>query len=114
MLNREQILAADDLRRETVEVPEWGGSVIVQTMTGADRDAWEASIVTTAGKADLRNMRAKLAAACVVDENGQRLFSVADIESLSAKSAGALDRITRVAQRINRLGDAQLEELKGN
>ena len=113
MLTREQILAHDDLKRETVDVPEWGGSVIVQTMTGADRDAFEASIVS-GGKPDMRNMRAKLAAACIVNEAGERLFSVVDVEALGAKSAGALERIVRVAQRLNRLGDAQLEELKGN
>lgn len=113
MLTRDQILAAEDLKRETVDVPEWGGSVIVRTMTGTDRDAFDASIVT-GGKADLRNMRAKLAAACIVDENGTRLFSVVDVEALGAKSSGALDRIVRVAQRLNRIGDAELEELKGN
>jgi L-asparaginase II len=113
MLTRAQILAADDLARETVEVPEWGGSVIVQVMRGIDRDAFESSIVTN-GRPDLVNMRAKLAAVCMVDESGQRLFSVGDVESLGAKSASALERVARGAQRLNRLGDAQLEEMKGN
>ena len=113
MLTREQILAADDLSRETVDVPEWGGSVVVQMMRGSDRDAFEASIITE-GKPDLRNMRAKLAAACIVDESGKRLFSVADVDALGAKSAKALERVTSVAQRLNRLGDEQLEEIKGN
>jgi hypothetical protein len=114
MLSREQILAAADLPRETVEVPEWGGSVIVSTMTGADRDAFEASVVTADGKPNLRNMRAKLVAASVVDESGARLFRASDIEALGGKSASALERITKAAQRLNRLGDEQLEELKGN
>lgn len=114
MLTREQILAAADLPRESVDVPEWGGTVIVQTMTGADRDAFEASVITADGKPNLRNMRAKLVAACVVDESGHRLFTAADIEALGGKSASALERISRVAQRLNRMGDEQLEELKGN
>jgi hypothetical protein len=114
MLTREQILAVTDLPRETVEVKEWGGSVVVAAMTGTDRDAFEASVVTADGKPNLRNMRAKLVAACVVDEAGKRLFSPADIEALGGKSSSALDRIAKVAQRLNRLGDEQLEELKGN
>jgi hypothetical protein len=113
MLSREQILAAVDLPRETVEVPEWGGAVIVSTMTGADRDAFEASVLT-GGKPDLRNMRAKLVAACVVDEAGNRLFSSSDIEALGRKAASALDRVTKAAQRLNRMGEEQFEELKGN
>lgn len=114
MLSRDQILKAADLPRETVEVPEWGGSVIVQTMTGTARDSFEASVVTANGKPNLQNMRAKLVVACVVSEDGKALFTQSDIEVLGAKSSAALDRIAKVAQRLNRLGDTELEDLKGN
>ena len=40
MLTREQILQSDDLPRETVPVPEWGGSVRIRTLSGADRDGY--------------------------------------------------------------------------
>lgn len=114
MLTREAILKANDRRSETIEVPEWGGSVRVMSMSGHDRDAFESSIVTADGRTNMVGMRAKLVAACVVDEQGNRLFKPADIEALGGKSASALDRIVAVAQRLNRLGDKQLEELKGN
>ena len=35
-LTKAQILSADDLPREEVSVPEWGGSVLVSTMNLAD------------------------------------------------------------------------------
>jgi hypothetical protein len=114
MLSREQILGADDRKREVVEVPEWGGSVTVMSMSGTAKDAFEASIVRENGVTDLTNMRARLVAACVVDEQGIPLFSQADIVALGNKDAAPLSRIATVAQRLNRLGDAQLEELKGN
>ena len=114
MLSRDEILKLTDRKQETVKVPEWGGEVIVAAMSGQDRDSFEAGIVTADGKPNLQNMRAKLVAACVVDEAGNRLFRPSDIEALGGKSASALDRIVRVAQRLNRLGDTQLEELKGN
>jgi hypothetical protein len=114
MLTRDQIIKANDLPRETVEVPEWGGSVVVSTMSGTDRDAFESTNLAASGKPDLRNMRAKFVAACVVDDNGERLFKASDIEALGAKNAAALDRIVKIAQRLNRIGDVQLEELKGN
>ena len=44
ILSKEAILAADDLPREKVNVPEWGGEVLVRTMSGTDRDAFEASL----------------------------------------------------------------------
>lgn len=114
ILNKDQILAAKDRQTETVDVPEWGGSVLVSVMSGRDRDAFEASVITTDGRPALNDLRAKLAARCIVDEAGNRLFSDAEIDALGGKSSGALDRVVAVAQRINRIGDQALEELKGN
>lgn len=117
MLNRDQILEADDLTRECVEVPEWGGEVFVATMTGEARDAWEQSLVVADGgkaRASMENIRARLVVATACDENGNRLFTEKDIPALGRKSAGALERICRVAQRLNGLTNADVEQLKGN
>lgn len=114
MLTREQILSADDRKRETVQVPEWGGEVSVSNMCGSDRDAFEESIIGSDGKPTLRDMRAKLVARCIVDESGSRIFSDEDVTALGRKSAAALDRCARVAQRLNLIGDKELEEIKGN
>lgn len=113
MLTREQILKADDRTRELVEVPEWGGSVYVSVMSGTARDAWEAALLKD-GKPDFEHMRAKLAAATVVNEAGKPLFTPADVKELSSRSAVALDRIVSVARRLNKLGVEGLEAAKGN
>lgn len=108
ILSKEQILEASDLKAQPVEVPEWGGTVLVRSMTGADRDAFEASMVTVhpdgSRTPEMRNLRAKLVALTLVDEAGNRLFDVADIPRLAAKSAAALERVFEAAQRINGLG----------
>lgn len=117
LLSKEQILAADDLKSETVDVPEWGGSVIVRMMSGAARDAYEASmIVMKDGKrvADLSNMRAKLVAATLVDEAGNPMFSEDEVTALAAKSAAALERIASVAQRLNGLGADAVKDAEKN
>jgi hypothetical protein len=114
MLNRDDILKAQDLKTEIVPVPEWGGDVIVRGMTGAERDKFEASIVQTKGKDQTLNMvniRAKLASATICDEQGKRLFSDADIVQLSAKSAQALQRIFVVAQKLSGIGEEDVKEL---
>lgn len=118
-LTREQIFAASDLKTEIVDVPEWGGSVIVRTMTGTDRDAFEGTLVTAAedGKrsADLSNMRAKLVAMTVVDDNGDRVFSAEDVAAIGQKSASAIDQVFKVAQRLNGMGaSAVSEEVKNS
>lgn len=113
-LSRDAILSANDTPTETVEVPEWGGSVRVQAMSGTDRDKFEASMVGKGNKPNLENFRAKLAAACIVDEDGTRMFAERDITALGRKSAAALDRVATAAQRISGLSQEDVEELAGN
>ncbi len=44
LLTKDDILGADDLATEDVEVPEWGGCVRVRALTGTERDAFEAAM----------------------------------------------------------------------
>lgn len=117
-LTRDAILAADDLQREWVDVPEWGGGVWVRTMTGLERDRWERQFLDDHGKPkpgnQIENVRASLVVWCAVDDEHQRLFSEADIEALADKSGKALDRLFAVAQRLNGFRKEDLEELAGN
>ena len=81
LLSKAQILAADDTKQETVEVPEWGGEVIVAVMSGHARDRLEASIVGKNGGQNLQNIRAKYVAASLVDEKGEAKFDFFVINS---------------------------------
>ena len=114
LLNRNQILEVKDIKTEIVEVPEWGGSVLVKLLTGTERDQFEASVIDDKGKFKKDNVRAKLVLKCAVDEEGKPLFQAADLEAIGAKSAAALDRIFSVAQKLNRMGAQDLEELAKN
>lgn len=114
MLTRDVILAAPDLQTEIVEVPEWGGSVIVRGMNGAERDGFERSMVDINGKdtkMNVSNFRAKMVARTVVDANGKRLFKDDDATMLGTKSAAAINRVFRVAQRLSGMADEEVEEL---
>jgi len=118
LLSKGAIVGVQDLKTEAVDVPEWGGAVSVRTMTGADRDAFENSLVTIAAdgtrKPDMVNMRAKLVALTLVDEAGAPMFTLKELDLLAAKSAAALDRIFQVAQRLNGLGLAGVEAAEKN
>ncbi len=117
ILGRNEILESDDLGTEEVEVPEWGGIVIVRALAGVERDAYESEIFTAspipgaAPEFNLQNLRAKLASRTMVDPDGKRLFSDADVISLGLKSAAALDRVFSVAQRLSRLTNQDIKEL---
>jgi len=114
LLTRETILAADDLGRELVNVPEWGGDVYVRGLTGKERDAFEAGMIDQRGKSqtvNLQNIRAKLAGLSICDESGKRIFTDADLAALAGKSAVALNRVFEVARRLSGLGDDDVKEL---
>ena len=114
ILTREQILGAQDLKTETVDVPEWGGQVLVAGLTGTERDRFEQDSIQGKGKnvtMNFANMRARLVALAVVDSDGKRLFAHDDVKALGGKSAAALNRVFEVAQRLSGLTDNDLEEL---
>lgn len=118
-LSRAQILEAKDIAEDTVAVPEWGGSVKVRALTGAERDQYEAQFVRFDRKGNrqapsFQDIRAKLVAMSCIDEQGQRLFTDADIVQLSRKSAAALQRVFEACQRLSGLTEQDVEDLTKN
>jgi hypothetical protein len=117
-LTREAILKADDLPTEVVTVSEWGGEVLVRGLNGTQRDEFEASTITMRGPMgkqqavpDTANIRAKLVARCIIDEDGEPMFTQSDVHALGQKSSAALDRIFEVASRLSGISKDDLEEL---
>lgn len=118
-LTADEIMSADDLKPEPVDVPEWGGTVLVQGMSGTARDAFEAAMLDDKMRGiskdrALENYRARLAAACMVGEDGKRLFQGSAVKRLGEKSAQALSRVVDVASRLSGLTDSDVDELTGN
>jgi hypothetical protein len=114
LLSREEILGADDLKTVDLYVPEWGGEVRLRTLTGEERDKFEASFTVQRGnktKQNAANFRARLVSMCIVNEKGQRLFSPADINALGRKSVSALQRVFNKCNEMNGLSDEDVEEL---
>lgn len=110
-LTRDSILAADDLKREEVAVPEWGGSVFVRVMTGTERERFEGAYDGLKSKHQVRSLVAVLT---VCDEAGKPLFTEADVEAVGAKSGAALDRVFEVATRLAKVTKADVDALEKN
>lgn len=118
-LTKDQILQADDMIKERIEVPEWGGAVYVSTMSAAGRDEFEHDMVSVkedgTTERNLANFRASLCARTICNKNGKRMFHTAeDVKALGEKSAAAVERIFSVAVRINKIGKKDVEELTKN
>lgn len=112
-LNKQDILAASDLKREEVDVPEWGGKVLVTSFSADAKDAVEFRILDLMKKGTV-GMRAAYVALALIDEHGQRLFSDEEIPMLGTKFAGAVDRVYEVVSRINKISEQDLKDLEKN
>lgn len=98
VLNKASIINALDLQREVVEVPEWGGSVILSELSAADRLRFGVAI---GGEDDQRVFVAKALTWFIVDEGGDRIFTEGDADILAGKSLPVLQRLWDVAAKLN-------------
>lgn len=107
---RAQILNADDVQREQVEVPEWGCTVEVRGMTGAQRANYLQACVDENGKPRFDRIYPEILIACThfpADhvKAGEQIFEPTDREILNTKSAAATERIAKVAMRLSGIDD---------
>lgn len=114
-----EILAAVDLPREEVAVPEWGGSVWIRVLTGAERADFELANVRArkAAKDDdawFRDYGVRLLALSLCDETGKPIASQGEASALAGKSSRVLDRLVDVAVRVNGLRASDVERDAGN
>lgn len=121
VLSAADILAMPDVVHEWVGVPEWGGKVLVKSLSGTERDSFEASLMVKRGKErelSTRNIRAKLCQLTIVDPDSENqlrpVFTEEQIDALGRKSAAALSRVYDAASRLSGLSEADVEELRGN
>lgn len=114
MLSKKEILENKDMTTVTLHVEEWGGDVVISTMSGFARDRFEASIMGKNGGMNTANIRAKLVAACLLDDKNNLMFTEDDINKLGKKSCTALDKIFAEAQKLNSLGEKEIESLAKN
>lgn len=99
---REQILDADDMSHEDVEVPEWGVTVRVKSPTVRERANLVAKFMGEDGRTDFAAMYPALVIATAVDPTtGELLFTDEDTAALEAKSGRAMERVAQAALRVS-------------
>ena len=125
-LTRDSILGTDDIIVERVPVPLWGGDVFVRSLTAAERDDFESTLMVTKttrnkrGKnvkdrdLNMKNARAKLVqlTVCKSDTDKSQMFTTDDVISLGKKSGASLDLIYDVAARLAGITDNDLDEIE--
>jgi len=95
-LSREHILETGDIEVVELEIPEWGGSVLVRELTTAEVEHFSLRTSTSRGDLDISRMsglRAEVVSWALVDESGQQIMHKKDAEALQKKSHRVIDRI---------------------
>jgi hypothetical protein len=116
-LSAADILNANDLALNRVDVPEWHGYVFVRSMTAAERDEWELYLIshrTPDGELNFRNVRATLVANTCCDSAGSLLFTPDQVDALAQKCGRAIVRVYEATQRLNAITDDDVQELAKN
>jgi hypothetical protein len=96
-LDRKSILAADDVRKEKIAVPEWGGDVFLRVLTGTDRDRFEESY----SEQKMKAFRIRFLILALCDETGQRLFADDEGDVLGKKSSVVINRLFEAGWKLN-------------
>lgn len=113
-LTRDLILRAVDIKTARIDVPEWGGSVLVRGMTAFERDTMLNAVDPKKEGIPDSQLKAFLCAHCIVDEHGNSIFSDEDIHRLQAKNPIILDRIANRILRLSGVGADAVEDIEKN
>ncbi len=128
----DQLKKIDDLPREPVATPEWpeiDGKVFARRLTGDERDEWEVfqghvldqDTIGEDKKSKLalmklgtKNIRATIVRLGACDEDGDSIFSPADVVWLGMKASEPLDRIRDVIKRLSGMKDDEEDTAKNS
>jgi hypothetical protein len=101
MLRDEFQEAKRGLKYASVFIPEWNRTIWCRTLSGVERDAFEASLIID-GKPSLYNIRAKFMvwSVCEGDGNPTLIFKPPDAEWLGDKAGSILAKIYDTAQSV--------------
>jgi len=107
MLTASQILSAQDIATKEVDVPEWGGSILIKQLTRGQQDEYlkrqfgsrmKQDAKARTQELDLSNMYghdAYLLVCSVCDESGKSLFTASQIDALKQKNGEIIGRIAK-------------------
>ena len=112
---REQIKAANTRKPLRVSVKEWNLDVYVRVMSVGERDDWELAWIDIRSKGveKFRNFRAFYLVRTLCDEQGVRLYQDTDLDEVAQLDGSVMGELFDVAQRHNKLTEADVVELAG-
>ncbi len=107
-LSRDDILNAKDIQTKEVEVKEWGGAVLVQTLSALQRSDIMDSCMDEKGKMSIKQLYpALLIAGCLEPK-----LEKTDIDALNTKSSKAIERVCKVIMELSGITEDDIKTEK--
>ena len=108
---RDKIAAIKDIKEEKLHVPEWGVTLLIRSLSGADRNKILNAALKKDGSVDLDKFYPDLIiASCYDPDTGEKVFEPADREMLLSKNGAALERIAQKAIEMSGIDDLAAKE----
>ena len=98
-LKRDDVVKAQDVPREVIDVPEWGGEMEIRGLNAA---AGQRVANAVSEDPDGVKWRCIAVALSCVDESGALLFDELDVQMLAEKSWAAVLRVSDAILRLSR------------
>ncbi len=114
---RDRIAAIEDRASTVVDVPEWGCTLLLREMTGAQRDElaniWIEAQDGTRQRIPPGLRERQIIAAAHDPDTGEPVFTLDDIEMLSSKSLDVLDRLAGEIDALSGTGAGAVDDALG-
>lgn len=110
ILTLDQIKLAQDVAREEIDIPQWGGAVVVQGVNVADGIALLKEMQDDKGNIDPEKSILYAIVVGVIDPK----FSTEDVEWLKTKSMAAASKIAEAFMRLSGFDSAAVREARKN
>ena len=108
LLTIDEVIAADDIQYEEIEVKEWGGKIRIGSVTAEDMIEW---VESNEGEAR-RTAGLRLIIKSLVDENGARIGTPNLLQVLKKKSNAVCTQIVERILTLNKLNPKASDQLK--
>lgn len=117
-LKRDQIEQQPQRTHAELHIPEFGDSVMLQSLTAGEREAYEMQFSDKQGNLkDVSNIQARLIVKSLVDPDTQeRMYgdTKADIETVAGWNGQAVRRMFAKVQEVSGMGDEAVEDAEKN
>lgn len=113
ILNRENILGAQDFEVTKIPVPRWGGDVCIRPFSAAIKDKIEQCQNDPNYKGSIRSLSL---AGSICDEKGNLIFeaNAADLKALGSKDLNSVDIVLEKILQINLITEDEISEKSKN